>query len=71
MRLMKHFCYIGTSRDELLFIAPYFSLQKSFHFWTLDLLLSSVKILHHFLILGAPSYPSCPRAKSSCLPIKC
>jgi hypothetical protein len=58
MYVIKHVCYIGTSRDELLFIAPYFSLQKSFHFWTQDLLLTSVKILHHLLILRAPSYPS-------------
>lgn len=60
---MKHFCYVGTSRDKLLFIAPYFSLQNSIHFWTQDLLLSSFKILHHLLILGAPSYPSSPLGK--------
>jgi hypothetical protein len=56
-------CYIGTSRDKLLFIALYFSLQNFIHFWTQDLLLSSVKILHQLLILGAPSYPSIPPGK--------
>ena len=37
--------------------------KKTFHFWTQDLLLSSFKILHHLLILGAPSYPSSPPGK--------